>query len=141
MLHSVLRIILIVRCIALVQLNDCKSFQISSHVSWADEDCAFKIDEKPILATSLVKLLNITVQHYSGNYSSLRFSEHINALCTKANNETSKFLWVAECLYQGQETHSFQCIYHDVKFQLLPFNLDVLWERCLCSNKSVAKGG
>ena len=40
----------------------------------------------------------------------------------------------------GQETYSVQYIYH-VKFQLLSFNMDVLWQRCQCINKQSPQKG
>ena len=45
----------------------------------------FEIDMKPIPATNTVKLLGITID------CRLKFSEHVNTLCKKANNKTSAF--------------------------------------------------
>ena len=51
----------------------------------SDQKYVFEIDKKPIPATSIVKLLGITID------CQLQFSEHVNTLCKKANNKTSAF--------------------------------------------------
>ena len=56
----------------------------------------FKIDKKPIPATSTVKLLGIAID------CRLKFSEHVNTICKKANNKTSAFSRVAEYLDQDK---------------------------------------
>ena len=62
----------------------------------SDQEYVFEIDEKPIPATSTVKLLGITID------CRLKFSEHVNTLCKKANNKTSAFSRVAEYLDQDK---------------------------------------
>ena len=56
----------------------------------------FESDKKPIPATSTVKLLGITID------CRLKFSEHVNTLCKKANNKTSAISRVAEYLDQDK---------------------------------------
>ena len=62
----------------------------------SNQEYVFEIDKKPIPATSTVKLLGITSD------CRLKFSEHVNTICKKANNKTSAFSRVAEYLDQDK---------------------------------------
>ena len=68
----------------------------------SDQEYAFEIDKKPIPATSTVKLLGITID------CQLKFSEHMNTLCKKANNKTSTFIASSGIFRSGQQTYSVQ---------------------------------
>ena len=73
-------------------------FQVMLLELTPDQEYVFEIDKKPIPATSTVKLLGITID------CQLKFSEHVNTLCKKANNKTSAFLRVAEYLDQDKRS-------------------------------------
>ena len=74
-----------------------------------------------IESTDTVKLLGVTID------SKLNFRDHVTHVCKKTNQKTRAFSRIARYLDVDKATLS--CIY-PLKLQLLPVNLDVLWEDC-----------
>ena len=109
-------------------------FQVMCLGQKPDQEYVFEIDNQPIPAIRTVKLLGITID------SRPKFVEHVNALCKKRKQQDQCIFASSKIFISGQKTYSLQYMYH-VKIQLLSINLDVLWERCRCSNKQSPKKG